>query len=412
LSSRALIHIGGGRLQLPGLQLAVEAGLEVVLTDADPSAPGRALAARWAPIRGDDVPGLLDLARSVARETPLAGAYCSNDFGVSAVAAIGAELGIPACAPEAARDALDKVRSTATWRAAGIATTRGTTVATRAELERALAELGLPLILKPAGKSGSIGVRSACAREELEPAWRSASAHGLPVVVEHLERGRHFDVNGTFVGGRLRPGGVLERFFGPAPEHVPEWGVHPTSLDWDATRRVYRLLERAALALGIAHGPVKADVVWGDAGPLVLEVAPRYHGDVSTAHVLPLSAGTSPIADWMRRLAGGAAASRESPEALAAERGLFAGWRALRARHAGELRGARGVDAARAVSGVHDVALLRGAGFRVEHLSDNRSVCGFVWARGASHDAVRASLEEAAALVEISVDEPAAAARG
>ncbi len=69
---KAILMIGGGRLQLPALRWAREAGLRVVVADRDPAAPGRREAHGFEPIAGDDTSALVTLARSLHRRFGLA----------------------------------------------------------------------------------------------------------------------------------------------------------------------------------------------------------------------------------------------------------------------------------------------------------------------------------------------------
>jgi biotin carboxylase len=395
-TKRTLLHIGGGPLQLPGLRWAAEVGLEVVLTDVDPAAPGRAIAARVEPIAGDDVPAQVALAAELAGSGAFAGAYCSNDFGLHSVAAVGARTGTPANSPGAVRAALDKGRSAEIWRDAGVLAPRGRVIASLEEAHAAFAELGVPAILKPVGSSGSRGVRRVRSSSELAPAWARARTHGERARVEEHCAGRHFDVNALWLGGRFVRCGLLERFFGPPPACVPLWGVQPPELAAKAAERIWKLVERAARALELCVGPLKADVIWTERGPLVLEVAPRFHGDVSTGHVTPLCAGSSPIRAWFAHLA-----APEEPAGWEPHWRGAAGWTALLPERCGVFAGGRGEDAAREVPGVARVEWIKRPGARIAELEDNRAVCGFLWASGRDARAVRTALEAARACIEV-----------
>ncbi|NFV81166.1 ATP-grasp domain-containing protein [Magnetospirillum aberrantis] len=373
MTAKALIHIGGSKLQLPGLGWARAAGLHVVLTDRNPEAPGRALADEYVPLAGDDDDGLMALAGRLAAERGLAGLYCGSDFGLPSVARVSAAHGVSSCTPEACVRALDKAAAVARWRETGIACPRGRVVESEGEMAAALAEVGLPAIVKPVGSSGSRGVVSVETPAQGVAAFRAALDYADSVLVEELLRGRHFDVNGLFLGGAFHPAGMLERFFSPPPYHYPVWGVQPPTLD-DATREgVYGLLENAARSLGIDCGPVKADVMVTERGAVVLEVSPRFHGDVSTSFVTPLAVGESPVAAWFRHLAG------ETVTVECRER-RTAGWMAIFPGRPGTFRGVEGLDAARSMAGIERIEILKPQGFGVRQVCDNTTVLGFIWA--------------------------------
>ncbi len=409
---RTLLQIGGGRLQLPLLGWARAAGLSVVLADGDEAAPGRPLADRFHGLRGDDVPALVALARELAAEGNFAGATCNNDFGLSAVAAIGAATGTPANSPTATARALDKRAAKERWQGLGIATPTWFDVTSAAETVRAvtsLLESGQGAVVKPADSSGSRGVTSLAAAHEAERAWQAARAHGEHVLVEELVVGRHLDVNGLFLDGAFHPAGILDRHFTAPPTCVPVFGTQPAQLSSAEERRVYRLLENAARALGLGIGPIKGDVILGAAGPVLLEVAPRFHGEVSTAHVSPLCFGASPLEAWVRYLANG-----ERPVAMAlpatgagttlTNRAPAAGWLAILPERAGRFVGLTGEDAARDVSGITDLLVTRRVGTELPETRDNRSVCGFLWATGKDPAEVESTLFFARSRIEVIVE--------
>ena len=373
MTAKALIHVGGSKLQLPGLRWAAQAGLHVVLTDRNPEAPGRELAHEYVSLSGDDDGGLLALARRLEAERGLAGIYCGSDFGLPTLTRVSAALGLSACPPEACSRALNKAAAVARWRETGIACPRGRVVESEGEMAAALAHVGLPAIVKPVGSSGSRGVVSVGTPAQGVAAFRAALNYADNVMVEELLSGRHFDVNGLFLDGVFHPAGMLERFFSPPPYHYPVWGVQPPILD-DATREgIYGLLENAARSLGIDCGPVKADVMVTERGAVILEVSPRFHGDVSTSFVTPLAVGESPVAAWFRHLAG------ETVTVECRER-RTAGWMAIFPGRPGVFRGVEGLDSARSIAGVERVEILKPQGFGVRQVCDNTAVLGFIWA--------------------------------
>lgn len=378
--AQALIHIGGGYLQSPSIRWAKELGLRVIVTDVNPDAPGRLLADQFEVLDGTDVQALLALARSVNKTFRLAGAYASCDFGLPSVSAIAEEFHLPGCPPDAVQRALDKSLAKEIWRRDGIATPGGAVVEDEAGVLSAAEEIGLPLILKPVHGSGSRGVASVWEQGDLAAAFESAHLFSERVLVEEFVEGRHIDVNGLFIDGRFVPGGTLDRFFCETPYHFPVWGCQPSSLTTTEETDTYELVEKAARSLGIGSGPVKADVIWTGRGPVLLELAPRLHGDVSSAYVAPLAKGASPIRRWLACLAG----VRETVDCAPQPGAHVAGWMAIFPEVVGELVRVTGVESALAVQGVREVVVLAKPGRMIREHRDNSSVCGFVWATGAS----------------------------
>ena len=402
--SKTLIFIGGSVLQLPSIRWAQAAGLEVVLTDINPEAPGHQLVEQSHVIAGDDVQALVKLALGLQQAGDFAGAYCSNDFGLEAVAAISEATDTPGNPIEAVRRSLHKEEATSIWRKANLATPLGECVASERELREAIGRLGLPTIVKPLGSSGSRGVRSIWRLEELESAFQEAQAHSEPgaeILVEQYIHGHHIDANGFFVDGEFERGGLMDRHFSAPPEHVPTWGCQPSRLEAKERAQVYRLVERAARALGIESGPVKADIIVTEEGPLILELGPRFHGDVSSAHVTPLCSEFGPIASWFDSLAD--PDDWRCPD-LEGKQG-FAGWMALFPDRPGFFQEIQGLEDLVRSSGIEEALLLKPQNHLIRQLGDNTSVCGFVFAVAADEAELKAKLEAAREATKVIVSE-------
>ena len=405
MKKKALICIGASRLQSPTLRWAREAGLFVVATDRNQDAPGRELADRFVCVDGGDVDGLVALAEEVDAVHGLVGAYASSDFGLESVARIGAVTGTPANRAEAVRLSLDKDAATRIWRDRGLAVPEGRLVRNATELNLALKKLGTPVVVKPIGASGSMGVRVARSVSDAEEAFQKALAAtedstGAGVLVEKRLEGRHLDVNAFFRDGGFRPAGILDRHFTPAPHCVPIWGTQPSTATAEEVQAVYSLVEEGARALGLEVGPVKADVIWTENGPYLLEIAPRFHGDVSTSFVSPIVYGKSPVQAWFASLADAGGPFDDMP----ARTEQIAGWMAVLPPHPGVVRGVHGLDQARAHKGIEAAFAIKSDGFRVHTLGDNRAVCGFLWAKGRTHQEVEEHLRAAHALVRVETE--------
>lgn len=394
---RAIIHIGGGKLQLRSLRWAKEAGLHVVLTDVNPRCPGRALADRFEKVSGTDVDALLQLARDVRKKYDLAGAYCSNDFGLPAAAAISELFSLPGPTIAAVRDALDKTRARELWERKGLPIPRGWQVQTLEELNDLVACIDLPVIIKPPDSSGSRGVSSARSGTEIKESFQNAKSYSEVVLVEELLIGRHIDVNGLFLDKAFHPCGTLDRFFSDPPYHYPVWGCQPSSLAEAEEKRVYELVQQAARVLGIDDGPVKGDVIFTEKGPVLLEIAPRFHGDVSTAFVTPPATGLNPIRTWFTYLTG----MTEIEYPVPGPARTCAGWRAIFPATAGVFGSIQGIDSALALSGVREILVLKQKGSLVELIRDNTSVCGFIFVSGDRAERVDERLRAAEARLKV-----------
>jgi len=101
--------------------------------------------------------------------------------------------------------AMDKWRTKLVWTAAGIPTPRWRVVDARTDWTRVVAELGLPLIVKPAREGSTIGITKVSAADhgELAAAYAAAAQHDPLVLVEAFVQG--VELTASIVGRRALP---------------------------------------------------------------------------------------------------------------------------------------------------------------------------------------------------------------
>jgi D-alanine-D-alanine ligase len=101
--------------------------------------------------------------------------------------------------------AMDKWRTKLVWLASGIPTPKYRVVDARTDWMRVVAELGLPLIVKPAREGSTIGITKIAKvdHDELGVAFAEAARHDQLVIVEGIRRGPETD--GLDLNGRALP---------------------------------------------------------------------------------------------------------------------------------------------------------------------------------------------------------------
>jgi D-alanine-D-alanine ligase len=123
--------------------------------------------------------------------------------------------------------------------------------------ERASAELGLPLFVKPAGLGSSVGVAKAADRREFEAAVQDALRYDDKLMIEEAVRGREIEC--SVLGNRgsrthppraSRPGEIVPRhaFYSYAAKYLDDRGAElaiPAQLDAAVEARIRALALRA-----------------------------------------------------------------------------------------------------------------------------------------------------------------------
>jgi biotin carboxylase len=365
--------------------VAAETGRAVTLPLADPEAAAD------------------EIARVHAR-MPLDAVVAADDQGVLAAAAAAAQLGFrgnPRRAVEATRDkATLRTALAATpvpqpdFRVAG----PGDDVAALA------ADVGLPVVVKAVGLSGSRGViraddaaAAARAAARVRAIVRDAGGDDAPVLVEQYLAGVEVAVEALLNAGELT---VLAVFDKPDPLEGPYFEetiyVTPSRLSRPVLDRVAAVAAGAARGLGLVEGPIHAELRVDGDDVRLLEVAARSIGGLC-ARALRFGAGVS-LEELIIRHAVGAPLDGLTREAAAA------GVMMLPIPRAGTLEAVDGQDAARAVPGVAGLEITIPTGRPVVPLPEGDRYLGFLFARGKTPAAVEAALRAAHACLDVRIE--------
>jgi biotin carboxylase len=248
-----------------------------------------------------------------------------------------------------------------------------------------------PCVLKPTRLAMSRGVmRADDPVQFVERAERlrrilampdAAAASGSAVdvfLVETFVPGREFAVEGLLQSGELT---VLAVFDKPDPLDGPFFEetiyVTPSRLPAAEQARVVACVAQAATALGLADGPVHAEVRLNEQGPWLIELAARPIGGRCSAVLRFGPKSETSLEELLLRRALG---ERLGPEDLSREASAAAVLM-IPTTDAGTLRGVEGVADARLVPWVDDVAITAHPGQELVPLPEGSRYLGFIFAR-------------------------------
>nr|WP_239074330.1 ATP-grasp domain-containing protein [Streptomyces sp. SID10853] len=188
--------------------------------------------------------------------------------------------------PEAARRCRDKLATRRLLGAAGVPSAAYHHVHSHAEAAEAAHALGWPVVVKPRGLAGSIGVSLVDGPEQLARAFEQARTSTFPgisaldgaIVEEYLE-GPEISVDCAVSDGEVHVVNVAHKQLGFAPyfeetgHRVAPWRDEPWA---DEMRSV---VARAHTVLGIRTGLTHTELRLTRTGPRVVEVNGRLGGD-------------------------------------------------------------------------------------------------------------------------------------
>ncbi|MCC6626710.1 MAG: ATP-grasp domain-containing protein [Chloroflexi bacterium] len=142
-------------------------------------------------------------------------------------------------------------------------------------LQRVTARLGYPVVVKPLTGAGGRGVRLVRADSEMSEALAAVDAvagNGVIVLQEHVS-GLAAGVGLVVAGGAAQPLALWGALLSAPPAMIVERCATP--LDHPGVEAAVDLAVRAARAIPGLRGYVEVDLVLGERGPVLLEIAAR-----------------------------------------------------------------------------------------------------------------------------------------
>lgn len=316
---RTLWVVSGGIEAVEGIRLAKDMGLYVVVSDANPRAPGFTLADERIIASTYDVEATVAAAQHYQRTVrPIDGVICIAADVPLTVASVAAALGLPGIPVEAARLAADKLAMKQRFAADGVPVPQFSPIESLTHLRQLVAEWGYPLVLKPVDSRGARGVLRLTPEVNLEWAFELSRSHSPTgrVMLERFLSGPQVSTESLVLDGVAYTPGfsdrnyeLLERY---APHIIENGGDMPSLLPPATQLAVRKLVEKAARSMGITDGIVKGDIVVHAGKPYVIELAARLSGGYFCTHEIPLNTGVELVRHAIRLALG----DRPSPSDL------------------------------------------------------------------------------------------------
>jgi len=381
------------------LAAAARLGIEVVVGSEGRQAMAGSMGDRAVVVPLANPEAAVEAIVELHRRTPLDAVVAVDDQGVVVAARAAERLGLRHNPPDAVAATRDKAVMRERLEAASVPQPSFRIIVPGAAAVAACAEVGYPCVMKPISRAASQGV----IRVDDEAEARAAASRiqailgdcPEPLVVERFVPGAEVAVEGMLVGGELE---VLAIFDKPDPLDGPYFEetiyVTPSRHPSSTLAEVEEITARAGEALGLAEGPVHAELRIGATGELtVLELAARSIGGLCS-RALRFGAGVS-LEEVILRHALGLGLDDLTREAQAS------GVMMLPIRSAGILDRVSGQDQARAVDGVVGLEISIPMGRELVPLPDGDRYLGFIFARGETADDVEDALRRAESRLEV-----------
>ncbi|MER9770571.1 acetyl-CoA carboxylase biotin carboxylase subunit family protein [Mesorhizobium sp. M0189] len=404
MSDRALILVEGSNTGngLLYVKAAKNLGLRPITLSADPSQYGYLSSESIDAIRVDtgDVDALVDECSRLGATYEIVGITGFTGLDESVYATVGMlcrHFKLPGPNPATIERCCDKFAQRQLLAEAGVPVPTYRVAANATEVECAAAEIGLPVILKPAVGSGSAGVRLARNVDEVaehtaflmggKHMWRSSPR----ILVEEFAQGPHYTAQ--IMGNEVIGIGTVE--FGHPPHFVYRQFTFPAMLSDDEHKRIVDVSLSCLRALGLGWGPTNIELRWTKHGPIVIEVNPRLAG-APDPQLVQLAYGVDLITEHIKLAIGDKWNLRRSRSQTAAARILVPD-------RDGILDWIGGNSRAATVSGVAEVKFYVEPKTPIVRKGDYRDCLGCVTAVSPSLAETEAILQRAADLIDWSI---------
>ncbi|MFF2197869.1 acetyl-CoA carboxylase biotin carboxylase subunit family protein [Streptomyces sp. NPDC058157] len=374
----------------------------------DEDLPGSAgAAARLAEVaRVLDVTGLSpEQRRAALRELRPDGITTFSEYRLAATAELAEACGLTFHPPHVAAVLVDKERQRTRLREAGVQSTRCLAVRTAEEVPAALAEVGLPAVVKPRSGAGSVDT---CRVDDAERAVAVAreflAGGGAELVLEEYLAGDpdaagpgfgdYVSVESVSSGGAVRHVCVTGKL--PLAEPFRETGMfQPAALPGPLAEQVLALTGAALRALGVTDGVTHVEIKLTPDGPRLIEVNGRMGG-----YVGPLLRRSTRFDLLRAALRAALGLPLEVPE-LDFPAVEFVYFLTPPADTGAALAGIRGLDEVAAMEEVWQVKADPGAGRTPHWRAGTEGHLGTVHGTAADHDRLRAAVGAIGAAIRL-----------
>jgi biotin carboxylase len=358
-------------------------------------------------------PDVLACCQRLAREHRIAGVTSSSEYFIATAAATARALGLPCEDPEKLAAARDKGFQRQRFAACGVDSPGFRVVSSAAEAKAAAQQLGLPVVVKPVSRSGSVGVRRCdtngeAARHAAELLAITVDERGGPlpasVLVESYLPGPEYSVE--ILGGSVRA--IVAKHVDQSLGFLEVGHDVPAAIDEATSALLTGSAGAAVAALGLTWGAahVELRVVTGRA--YVVEVNPRLAGGMIPQAILAAT-GQDLIGELVAASAARTAIARPAGHSHASIRFLAAA-------ADGEIRMVPGASAALAFPGVIEAAVTARLGQRIVRQGSFLDRLGYVIAVGATRRQASERADQAVAALAPDIvpgsTAPAGATRG
>jgi argininosuccinate lyase len=232
----------------------------------------------------NDLRGLIEAVKSVHFD----GVITVCDYYIETACEVARALNIPCPFPAEVKTARQKHLMRRALDKAGLPNPKYRLAVDWAEVEKAVFEIGYPLVLKPVDLASSAFVRLIENADDLKSAYQDLDAFPLnfrdqprdcTYLLEEYMSGEEVSVESVSYNGETTIIGITDKSIIGAPYFIENGHMFPAKLEDPVRDGVTRLVRDALAAIGYNHGIAHTEVKLTKDGPRVVEINPRTAGN-------------------------------------------------------------------------------------------------------------------------------------
>ncbi|GAA3271781.1 ATP-grasp domain-containing protein [Streptomyces lavendulae] len=227
------------------------------------------------------------------------------------ISTLARHFGCPGLPLETALDCTLKDRRLRILRAAGLDLPRFAVAEGVGEAVRAAADIGLPVVVKPCDRTGSLGVLKAESAGQVRALAEEALrlSPGGRIVVEEFLEGTEHTLAAFMTDGELYRFGFADREYGNKERFAPHFfeggDTLPSRLTDEQIDEVTDAVRRGARALRLDPAVINTDILrTHDGRVILLEITCRITGARIATEVMRLATGVDPLPNLVRLALG------------------------------------------------------------------------------------------------------------
>lgn len=275
--------------------------LHVIVFDGNAQAPGFKFANQNHTIDITNTKICTAKALEIHNKSPVHAVITAGTDMSETVACIARALDLPGILPENAMAAKNKVLMRNRLKKFQIPQPNFRGLWKFPEVHKAMDELGLPLVLKPAENMGARGVIKIEKRKDIYNAYRHTkkySKSGEMILEEYIE-GDELSVDALIWKNKhgkkqIHMTGIADRIITGEPSFIELGHTMPSQKKTRILEQAQDVMRQSIMALGIDTGAAKGDLkITKDGQVVVGEIAARLSGGFMSSHTYPLSTGVN-----------------------------------------------------------------------------------------------------------------------